>query len=195
MVCIAYANEIADACIPHGVDSFEVFAAAATKPFGYLPVKSGIGVGGHCIPVNPHYLFETCDLPLLRQATQTVHQRPGSIAKRLVNKMLHEGTWMSEQSMRVLVVGVAFKRGQSNLSNSPALDLLRSFKDDWNIDAYFADPFVTAEAVTAGPKLKEEDWTREVLESFDLIVIAVRQPGLKYELLDDLIHPVLELLD
>lgn len=53
MMCIAYANEMADACIPLGIDPYEVSEAAATKPFGYMNYIPGIGVGGHCIPINP----------------------------------------------------------------------------------------------------------------------------------------------
>ncbi|KXJ84899.1 hypothetical protein Micbo1qcDRAFT_128895, partial [Microdochium bolleyi] len=55
MMCIAYTNEMADACGPHGIDPFEVVEAAASKPFGYMPYTPGPGVGGHCIPVNPYY--------------------------------------------------------------------------------------------------------------------------------------------
>jgi nucleotide sugar dehydrogenase len=53
MVCIAYANEMADACISWAIDPYEVCEAADTKPFGYMPMKPGAGVGGHCIPINP----------------------------------------------------------------------------------------------------------------------------------------------
>jgi UDP-N-acetyl-D-mannosaminuronate dehydrogenase len=53
MMMAAYANEMADACKLHGIDPFEVQSAAATKPFGYLPFTPGLGVGGHCIAVNP----------------------------------------------------------------------------------------------------------------------------------------------
>jgi UDP-N-acetyl-D-mannosaminuronate dehydrogenase len=53
MICIAYANEMADACISHGIDPYEVCKAAASKPFGYMPFSPGLGVGGPCIPCNP----------------------------------------------------------------------------------------------------------------------------------------------
>jgi nucleotide sugar dehydrogenase len=53
MICIAYANELADACTPHDIDPYEVCNAAATKPFGYIPFSPGLGVGGPCIPCNP----------------------------------------------------------------------------------------------------------------------------------------------
>src|SRR5438046_566804 len=92
MICIAYANEMADACIAHGISPFEVCSAAATKPFGYLPFSPSLGVGGHCIPVNPYYLFSSLgpqrlqpsaigatdsgSFPLLRAATEKMWSRP-----------------------------------------------------------------------------------------------------------------------
>lgn len=62
MVCAAYANEMANAFEALGIDGFEVSAAAASKPFGYLPFRPGPGIGGHCIPVNPYYLLSTLSL-------------------------------------------------------------------------------------------------------------------------------------
>jgi len=85
MMAIAYANEMADACIPHGIDPFEVASAAATKPFGYLPITPSLGVGGHCIPVNPFYLFSNCDFPLLRAATEKMLNRPAAKDQRLLH--------------------------------------------------------------------------------------------------------------
>ncbi|PHH92211.1 hypothetical protein CDD83_8411 [Cordyceps sp. RAO-2017] len=82
MVCIVYANEMADACRARGIDPFEVCAAAATKPFGYMPFRPGLGVGGHCIPVNPYYLLANNDFPLLQAATECMRRRPAAIAQR-----------------------------------------------------------------------------------------------------------------
>lgn len=80
MMCIAYANEMADACIPHGIDLYEVCDAASTKPFGYMPYSPD--VGGHCIPVNPFYLLASSNFPLLRSAAESMGSRPARLAKR-----------------------------------------------------------------------------------------------------------------
>ena len=69
MVNIAYVNEIADACKNHDINPNEVIDAAATKPFGFQPFRPGLGVGGHCIPVNPYYLFVNNELPVLEFAS------------------------------------------------------------------------------------------------------------------------------
>lgn len=89
MMCIAYANEMADACIPHGIDPFEVCQAAATKPFGYMPYTPSLGVGGHCIPVNPYYLLSTCNFPLLQACTEKMWQRPVEIGHRTLETLFN----------------------------------------------------------------------------------------------------------
>lgn len=71
MVNIAYVNEISDACMDHGIDPHEMIQAASTKPFGFQPFFPGLGVGGHCLPVNPWYLFHNnSKLRVLRLATR-----------------------------------------------------------------------------------------------------------------------------
>ncbi|KAF5002578.1 hypothetical protein FGRMN_262 [Fusarium graminum] len=182
MVCIAYANEMADACGTHDIDPFEVCRAASTKPFGYLPFSPGLGVGGHCIPVNPWYLFSNTELPLLRAASEKMHDRPSEIADRVVARLRSE---KSGQRPRVLVVGIGFKRGQSHLANSPGLELAKSLVRTQEVDVSWADPLVSQEAVPQIARLSESDWNVEALErDFDMIVVAFRQDGLDFEVLD-----------
>ncbi|MFH4259150.1 hypothetical protein WAJ21_22295, partial [Acinetobacter baumannii] len=58
-VNIALANELADGARALGLDPLEITRAAATKPYGYMPFYPGPGVGGHCIPCDPHYLLDS----------------------------------------------------------------------------------------------------------------------------------------
>ncbi|CAM1501393.1 Fc.00g105550.m01.CDS01 [Cosmosporella sp. VM-42] len=80
MMCIAYVNEMADACIGLGIDLFEVYKVAATKPFGYMAFDPSLGVGGHCIPVNLYYLLSNSEFPLLEAAAERMNTRPARIA-------------------------------------------------------------------------------------------------------------------
>lgn len=89
-IAIAYANEMADACKDLGIDPFEVAQTSATKPFGYLPMYPSLGIGGHCIPVNPVYFMSTCKLPLLKQAHGWMMTRPSRIANQLLTSVLEE---------------------------------------------------------------------------------------------------------
>jgi UDP-N-acetyl-D-mannosaminuronate dehydrogenase len=89
-IAIAYANEMADACKELGIDPFEVAKTSASKPFGYLPMYPSLGIGGHCIPVNPIYLMSTCKLPLLQQAHDRMMTRPSRIASQLLTSILED---------------------------------------------------------------------------------------------------------
>ncbi|KAK4221022.1 nucleotide sugar dehydrogenase [Podospora fimiseda] len=187
MVCIAYANEMADACIPHGIDPFEVANAAATKPFGYMPYTPSLGVGGHCIPVNPYYLLYNSQFPLLEQAAEKMKRRPEQIAQRILDDC-GEKERESGRKAKVLVVGVGFKRGQSNLSYSPSLALLRKLNQSKEkVQVMFADPLVSQDAVPDIGRLDpEKEWNRDKLQEFDRIVVAFRQVGLDFDVLQSL---------
>ena len=85
-VSLALANEFADACGALGLDPIEVTLAAGTKPYGFLGVFPGPGVGGHCIPCDPHYLLwqlarDTAS-PLIEQAMQSIALRPDRVVER-----------------------------------------------------------------------------------------------------------------
>lgn len=192
MVCAAYANEMANACDAIGVDAFEVSAAAASKPFGYLPFRPGPGIGGHCIPVNSYYLLATCEMPLLEQATTMSWQRPAEVAKRFMKSLVRaedtvERGRMNVDRLRILVVGVGFKRGQSVLSNSPGAAIIRTLLAEWDTYVEFADPLVDAEQIKFCPKMDTDtDWNEEYLQTFDGIIVSVDQLGLDMDVVDRL---------
>ncbi|KAI1773661.1 nucleotide sugar dehydrogenase [Hypoxylon cercidicola] len=233
MVAITYANEMADACIGHGIDPYEVCKAAATKPFGYTPFTPGLGVGGHCIPVNPYYLMANNSFPLLKMATETMWQRPERIGQRALEALFGEHTpvidglvqppvvkeghaalhptisgapladfsnnvtpelTQSQVSIprraslvrpRVLVVGVGFKTGQSHLSNSPGLKLIQTLADSGRVDVMFADALVQQCAIPNIPRLGMDEWNRENLEEFDMIIVAFKQVDMDFSVLDE----------
>lgn len=184
MMCTAYANEMADACVPHGIDPYEVCDAAASKPFGYMPYTPGPGVGGHCIPINPYYLLSNSNFPLLSAATEAMWRRPADIAARAIETLEEAG--LGQSKPRVLVVGVGFKPGQSTLSNSPGLDIIRSLAVSCKVDVSFADTLVPQEAVPQVPRLDDAGWNATTLETFDMILIATRQVGFEYGVLEEL---------
>lgn len=182
MICIAYANEMADACQARGIDPWEVCDAASTKPFGYLSIHPGPGVGGHCIPVNPYYLLANNDFPLLQAASEKMGQRPVAIAKRVARELRRAEC--QPLVPRVLVAGIGFKPGQSHLANSPGLELARSLVLMGEVDVWWIDPLVEQEAVPQIPMLELSEWKAKSLEqNFHMIIVAIRQHGLDYSLL------------
>ena len=185
MVCIAYANEMADACASHGIDPFEVCRAASTKPFGYMPYNPGLGVGGHCIPVNPYYLLSNSHFPLLRAASDKMNARPAEIARRTVDRLYAQPREGAQP--RVLVVGIGFKPGQSHLANSPGLELTKSLVLTNKVEVTWADPLVAQEAMPQIKRLDTGGWTVDRLEQdFDMIIVALRQHGLDFGVVEKL---------
>jgi len=181
MVNIAFTNEMADACLPHGIDPYEVASAAATKPFGFMDFRPSVGVGGHCIPVNPWYLLENCEFPLLKKAAETMASRPEEIAKREVEKLERE---VVGRRTRVLVVGIGFKKGQGVVSYSPGVALARALAER-GVDVMWADPLVEQEVVPEVQRLEESEWGSQLVR-FDVIIVVVKQIGLDFGVLDRL---------
>ncbi|KAH8893907.1 6-phosphogluconate dehydrogenase C-terminal domain-like protein [Thozetella sp. PMI_491] len=195
MMVIAYANEMADACYAHGIDPFEVCRAAATKPFGYLPTDPGLGVGGHCIPVNPYYLLSNNAFPLLQAAAEKMWARPPEIASRVLKRLM--GSKSAYQEMkgvkRLLIVGIGFKKGQSHLVNSPSLALATQLAAHPTLEVMFADSLVRQKDVPHIKKLRERNWNRETFEIFDMIIVSHKPEGMDWELLVSLKGVQLEL--
>ncbi|SMR61952.1 unnamed protein product [Zymoseptoria tritici ST99CH_1E4] len=199
MMCIAYANEMADAChtlssstlagkdgVTVEINPWEIADAAATKPFGYMPCYPSLGVGGHCIPVNPYYLLSTAEFPLLEKCTKSMAERPSRIGDRVMERLSVQGTHQSEnRAARILVVGMGFKRGQSVMSHSPGKALAVHLLSAYDVYLEYADPLVEQSAVSFAPRF-DNPWSEEQLSRFDAIIVAVDQPGYDYEVLDRL---------
>lgn len=188
MVNIAYVNEIADACEGHNIDPSEVMAAAATKPFGFMPFTPGLGVGGHCIPINPHYLAVNCNLPILEKSTKRMSMRPAKIAKEFYKtartNMKSATTEERTRRPRVLVVGLAFKPGQSLTENSPALGFAKTLKGLGASDLTYYDPLVEQKDVSFARKLKDKEWNvRDLEKQFDAIAVCMKQKGVDLDVL------------
>ena len=123
-VNIALANELAIAAEGMGVDFWEAMEAAASKPFGFMPFYPGPGVGGHCIPVDPHYLVwkaQECEQPLqlINAAEEINSSMPGRVVERISRELGRRG--QSLQEAPILLLGMSYKRGIGDLRESPAL--------------------------------------------------------------------------
>lgn len=185
MVSIAYANEMADACLSHGIDPLEVCKAAATKPFGYQPYSPSLGVGGHCIPVNPFYLLSNSSWPFLELATKKMRSRPANMGDRIMAELVRD---LPGRRPKVLVVGVSFKKGQSVLSNAPGIDLIVHLLSTYDVYVEFADPLVQDTELPYVHKLQHStDWNVDSIDSsFDAVVVAMAQVGLDLDVLQRL---------
>jgi UDP-N-acetyl-D-glucosamine dehydrogenase len=121
-VNIALVNELVPLCMKLGISLFDVIDAASTKPYGYSPFYPGVGVGGHCIPVDPHYLnWKSRDLGSevsLISAADNINKAMPSLIVELVQKIV------GESAPKILQIGITYKKGVRDLRDSPSLDLL-----------------------------------------------------------------------
>jgi nucleotide sugar dehydrogenase len=160
MVNIAYVNEIADMCSQHNINCYEMIEASSTKPFGFMPFYPGAGVGGHCIPVNPYYLFKNGKLPVLQFATDMMNCRPKKKAYEIMSEY--------KDADKILICGIGFKKGESLLTNSPGYELYKNMRGR---DVYVYDPIVEKEYNGNDIKFISEDMLEKYISIFDLVIV------------------------
>ena len=181
-VNIALVNEMAMVCHELGIDVWEVIAAAATKPFGYMAFTPGPGVGGHCIPLDPTYLAWQVrrdvghQFRILEQAQDVNAHMPGWVARR-IGEALNEHA-KPLKGARVLVLGVAYKPDVGDVRESPSLRVMSDLARR-GVKLAFHDPFV--EAVTVdGRRLARTELTARAVAGSDLVALLV--PHSSYDL-------------
>jgi len=183
-VNIGLANEMAIVCDKLGVDVWEVIEAAATKPFGFMKFLPGPGLGGHCIPIDPHYLawkmrglnYKTRFIEL---AGELNTEMPLFWVRKLAEALNDEGKPVRGTS--VLVIGVAYKKDIEDLRESPALDILRLLEDQGARVSYH-DPYVPRFEEN-GHRYESVPLTAATVAAADCIMIVTDHDVLDYGLL------------
>jgi UDP-N-acetyl-D-glucosamine dehydrogenase len=143
-VNIGLVNEMAIVCDKLGVNIWEVIDAAATKPFGFMKFTPGPGIGGHCIPLDPHYLawkmrtlnYKTRFIDL---ASEINSEMPAIVVRKVAQALNDEKKAVN--GSRVLVLGVAYKKDIDDMRESPALDVMRLLESQ-GADVVYHDPHV-----------------------------------------------------
>lgn len=185
---IGMANEMAKVCNALNIDTWEVVRAAATKPFGFMAFYPGPGIGGHCIPLDPHYLswkarqhgFDSQFITLAEQINSGMPRYVAGLVRDALND--HE---KSVKGAKILILGVAYKKDIDDMRESPALsviDLLRSR----GAEVVYHDEFVSevtfdhAYHIGDGEPLYNQELTDALLESADCVVICTEHSGVDY---------------
>ncbi|WP_285471379.1 nucleotide sugar dehydrogenase [Actinoplanes sp. NBRC 101535] len=174
-VNIALANEFADASRSMGIDIMEVIAAAATKPYGFMPFYPGPGVGGHCIPCDPHYLLwqmrgERRTAPLVESAMSLIAGRPRQVVERAREVLAERGQPM--KGSRVLVVGVTYKPDVADVRESPALEIIEELLAS-GVQVAYQDELVD-ELTVHGRRMRTE--TDPAATTWDLVLVHTAHP-------------------
>jgi nucleotide sugar dehydrogenase len=178
-VNISLANEFAEMCAPLGLDPAEVVEAAATKPYGFMPFYPGPGVGGHCIPVDPHYLLwhgraSGLQMPVVEAAMAGIAMRPGQVVRHAAERLSADGLGLGGAS--VLLVGLAYKPGVQDVREAPALDIWSGLAARGAHVSYF-DPFVPHLQVDGIERRGERDLDPG---AYDLVIVCTRHPEVDY---------------
>jgi len=143
-VNIALVNEIALMCNMLQIDVWEVIDAAATKPFGFMPFYPGPGLGGHCIPIDPHYLaWKLKTLNYKARFIELASEINTSMPYYVVNKIADALNRLkkSVNGAKILILGVGYKRDIDDIRESPALDIIRLLQKKF-AQVYYHDPFL-----------------------------------------------------
>jgi UDP-N-acetyl-D-glucosamine dehydrogenase len=188
-VNIGMANEMARLCYHLGIDTWEVIRAAATKPFGFMPFYPGPGIGGHCIPLDPHYLSWKArqhgfDSRFIGLAEEVNSRMPEHVVTLVTDALNDERK--SLNGARVLVLGVAYKKDIDDVRESPALSIIDRLRAK-GADVRYHDPFVSevrfddAHTVAGGEPLQSVPLTDEELRATDCCVIVTDHTGVDYK--------------
>jgi UDP-N-acetyl-D-glucosamine dehydrogenase len=187
-VNIGMANEMARLCYALNIDTWEVIRAAATKPFGFMPFYPGPGIGGHCIPLDPHYLSWKArqhgfDSRFIGLAEEVNSRMPEHVVTLVVDGLNDERKAL--KGSRVLLLGVAYKRDINDVRESPALSIIDRLRAK-GADVRYHDPFVeevrfdAAHTEGGGEALRSVELTDAELKATDCLVIVTDHSGIDY---------------
>ncbi len=182
LVNIALINEFTQVCSKSGINVQEVIDAASSKPYGYMPFRPGVGVGGHCIPVDPLYLTwwarQNGEVASFVESADSInHDMPKYVAKRALSLVD-----ANIKVPKVLILGVAYKPGVGDVRETPVSELREHLVAQGAIVAWH-DPLVPE---WEGSKSVDLMW------ECDVAVLATKQPGMD---LSDLINRRVQILD
>jgi UDP-N-acetyl-D-glucosamine dehydrogenase len=185
-VNIGLVNEMAIVCDKLGVNVWEVIDAAATKPFGFMKFTPGPGIGGHCIPLDPHYLawkmrtlnYKTRFIDL---ASEINSQMPAFVVEKVALALNAQRKPVN--GSKILVLGVAYKRDIDDVRESPALDVIRLLEEH-GASVAFHDPFI-ARIVEDGHTLHSVELTPGMLQETDAVVIVTDHRSVDYQFVMD----------
>ncbi len=192
-VNIALVNELALLCDRMGLNVWEVLDAAFTKPFGIMPFYPGPGVGGHCIPLDPHYLewkareynFRTRFIGLAGEINRSMPHFVREKAWRILNEM-----GKAPSRAKVLVLGLAYKGDISDWRESPAISVIKLLQQD-GADVRYHDPYIPVFR-EEGLDLESVPLEDDLLQDVDLVVITTAHSNVDYERVVRLARKVLD---
>ena len=192
MINIALANELAQACNRLGIDVWGVIDAAATKPFGFMKFTPGPGLGGHCIPLDPHYLawkMRTLSYTtrMIELASEINTEMPEYVVNQVADVLNDNGVALSRS--KVLILGIAYKKDIDDLRESPALDIIQKLQEKGATVSYH-DPFCPqilndGHTTIRGLPMFSEKLTPQLVETADVVLVVTDHSNVDYQMVID----------
>lgn len=192
-VNIALVNELALLCDRADLNVWEVLEAAHTKPFGIMPFFPGPGVGGHCIPIDPHYLewkakefnFETHFIALAGEVNRRMPEFVREKSWRVLNRL-----GLAPSKAKILLLGMSYKKDLADCRESPALSIASQLLAD-GVELYYHDPFIP-EVTINNNLFYSIELTTEIISNVDLVIITTDHTEIDYVNLVEQANAVLD---
>jgi nucleotide sugar dehydrogenase len=192
-VNIALVNEMALLCDRMGLNVWEVLDAAFTKPFGIMPFYPGPGVGGHCIPLDPHYLewkarefnFNTRFIALAGEINRRMPEFVREKTHRVLNQL-----GVAPSRSHILMLGVSYKRDLGDYRESPAIEIIKLLQEDGAAIVYH-DPYVPSFA-EHGLAMENTPLSEELLKECDLVIVTADHTCIDYAWLAEQANHILD---
>ena len=184
-VNIGLINEIALICDRMDLDVWEIIDAAATKPFGFMPFYPGPGLGGHCIPIDPHYLsWQARNYNYHARFIEIASEINSSMPKYVLDKVVHALNLHRKplNGSKILILGVAYKKDIGDTRESPAFEVIRLMLDK-DAQILYHDPHVSQIVLEKGETYYSQTLTPAVVKSVDCVVILTDHSTMDYDLI------------
>lgn len=189
MINIALANELSQICDKLNLDVWDVIDAAATKPFGFMKFTPGPGLGGHCIPLDPHYLswkmrtlaFKT---RMIELASEINADMPGNVVNKVGVALNQFGK--SFNGSTILLLGIAYKKDIDDLRESPALDIIQLLQAR-GANVKYHDPYCPVihddgHTQISNLPLESCELTESLVQNSDLVAVITDHSNIDYSL-------------
>jgi UDP-N-acetyl-D-glucosamine dehydrogenase len=172
-VNIGLVNEIALMCDKLDINVWEVITAAASKPFGFMPFYPGPGLGGHCIPVDPHYLswkLKTLNYTarFIELASEINTSMPYYVVSKVTDGLNEDAK--AVKNAKIAVLGVAYKKDIDDVRESPALDVIQLLEER-GAHVTYHDPHVPSIRLEGGRTMQSQAYSTDWLAGADCVVI------------------------
>lgn len=189
LINIALIDELAQMTHKMNINIWEVIEAAKTKPFGFMSFYPGPGVGGHCIPKDPLYLYWKArhhgfKSRFIKLASDIITSMPEYVVERVVNLLnqkiptCRQAGKIKNEKSKILIIGVTYKSDVKDLRKSPALDIIDIFQKK-NINVSYYDPLIPYLKLNH-INLRSIDLKKQKLQKFDCVVIITDHSSLDY---------------